>query len=63
MESAQEQLTSELWQANKNNGCSSPSTMTAETTFTLLSVNEISNGSWKMEQNKKVQSINVIYYD
>lgn len=37
--------------------------MTAETTFTLLSVNEISNGSWKMEQNKKVQSINVIYYD
>lgn len=37
--------------------------MTAETTSTLLSVNEISNGSWKMEQNKMAKPINVIYYD
>lgn len=63
MESAQQQLTSELWQATKNNGPSSPSPMTAETTFTLLSVNKISNDSWKMEQNKMAKSFIVIYYD
>lgn len=49
MESAHWGPTNEMWQACKTNASSSPPPLTAETTFTLLCVNEISNSSWKIQ--------------